>query len=168
MADYEIINILDKYQEKELEIERNYNIRKMELEKDYKSQKKANKIQLLNSLFIKEVDIKNKLKGLKNHLEGINQIRNILGENEDNKGIQELKEMLNENQVNIGSNDILLREEEDIQFQENNRMKQSGKEEIEEIENVGEEPKNNEFMKKKIDYPMAERKRKRSSSDNNN
>ena len=40
MADYELINILGKYQEKEMEIERIYNIKKEELEKDYKSQKK--------------------------------------------------------------------------------------------------------------------------------
>jgi len=36
MADYELINIIDKYQEKELEIERNYNIKKEELEKPKK------------------------------------------------------------------------------------------------------------------------------------
>ena len=40
MADYELINILDKYLEKEMEIERNYNIKKEMLEKDYKNQKK--------------------------------------------------------------------------------------------------------------------------------
>ena len=40
MADYELINILDKYLEKEMEIEKNYNIKKEALEKDYKNQKK--------------------------------------------------------------------------------------------------------------------------------
>ena len=64
MVDYELINILDKYQEKEMEIERVYNIKKEELEKDYKNQKKSNRIQLLNSLFIKEKSIKNHLEVL--------------------------------------------------------------------------------------------------------
>jgi len=163
MADYELINILDKYQEKEVEIERKYNIKKEELEKDYKNQKKNNRIQLLNSLFKKEEDLKSKLEDLKNHLEGINQIRNILGENEDNKEIQE-----NESQSNMGNNDIHLREEEDIQIKENNGLKQSGIEEREEIESFGEEPKKNEFEMRKKDYPMTDRKRKRFSSDNNN
>ena len=163
MADYELINILDKYQENEVEIERKYNIKKEELEKDYKNQKKNNRIQLLNSLFKKEEDLKSKFEDLKNHLEGINQIRNILGENEDNEGIQE-----NESQSNMGNNDIHLREEEDIQIKENNGLKQSGIEEREEIESFGEEPKKNEFEMRKKDYPMTDRKRKRFSSDNNN
>jgi len=47
-------------------------------------------------------------------------------------------------------------------------MKQLGKKESEEIENFGEEPKKNEFEKKKKDYQLVDRKRKRSSSDNNN
>ena len=144
-----------------MEIERNYNIKKEMLEKDYKNQKKNNRIQLLNSLFKKEEEIKNKVEGLKNQLEGISQIRNILSENEDKKGIQEFKDMFNESQVNSVHNDIHLREKNDIQIQENNGMKQSEKEETEEIE-----PKKNEFEKK--DYQMTDRKRKRSHSDNNN
>ena len=58
MVDYELINILNKYLEKEMEIEKNYNIKKEALEKDYKNQKKNNRIQLLNSLFKKEMEIK--------------------------------------------------------------------------------------------------------------
>ena len=76
--------------------------------------------------------------------------------------------MINESQGNIGNNYIHLREEEDIQIKENNGMKQLGKKESEEIENFGEEPKKNEFEKKKKDYQLVDRKRKRSSSDNNN
>ena len=168
MADYELINILGKYQEKEMEIERIYNIKKEELEKDYKSQKKNNRIQLLNSLFIKEESIKNHLEGLQKDLEGIKQIRNILNENEDKKEILKLKYMLNESQVNLVHNNIHLREEEDIQIQENNGMKQSKKEESEEIENIDEEHKKNEFEKKKEDYQMIDMKRKRPSSNINN
>ena len=161
MVDYELINILNKYLEKEMEIEKNYNIKKEALEKDYKNQKKNNRIQLLNSLFKKEEEIKNKEEGLKNQLEGISQIRNILSENEDKKGIQEFKDMFNESQVNSVHTDIHLREKNDIQIQENNGMKQSEKDETEEIE-----PKKNEFEKK--DYQLTDRKRKRSHSDNNN
>ena len=40
MADYELINILDKYLEKEKDIESNYNIKKEALGKDYQNQKK--------------------------------------------------------------------------------------------------------------------------------
>ena len=170
MADYELINILDEFHKKELEIERFYIIKKEELEKDYKNQKENNRTKLLNSLFTKEEELKNKIEGLQNHLEGlkrdlegINQIRNILSENEDKKGIHEFKDMLNENQVNLVHNVIHLREGNDIQIQENNGMKQSEKEKSEE-----KEPKKNEFEKKKKDYQMAERKRKRSDSYNNN
>ena len=169
MTDYELINILDKYLEKEKEIESSYNIKKEALEKDYQNQKKNNRIQLLNSLFKKEEDIKSKLKGLKNHLEGINQIRNILSENKEKKGTQKLKIMLNDSQVNLVYNDIHLREEEDIQIQEeNNGMKQSEEEESEEIENIEEEPKKNAYKKKKEDCRMTDSKRKRPSSGNNN
>ena len=161
MADNELIDIICKYQEKEMEIERNYNIKKEALEKDYQNQKQNNRIQLLNSLFKKE-------ESLHKDLEGIKRIRNILNENEDKKGIQELKDMLNESQVNLVHNDILLREEKDIQIQENNGMKPSKKEESEEIEDIDKGPKNNEFEKKKKDYPMTDRKRKRPPQDNNN
>ena len=52
--------------------------------------------------------------------------------------------MLNVSQINLVHNDIHLREEEDIQIQEeNNGMKQSEEEESEEIENIDEEPKKN-------------------------
>ena len=91
MADYELINILDNYLEKEMEIERNYNIKKETLEKDYKNQKKNNRIQLLNSLFKKEEEIKNKVECLKNLLEGINKLRYILSVNEDKKGYKNSK-----------------------------------------------------------------------------
>ena len=76
--------------------------------------------------------------------------------------------MLNESQVNVVHNDIHLREEEDIQIQENNGMKQSKKEESEEIENIDEEPKKYEFEKKKEDFKMTDRKRKRPPSNINN
>ena len=69
--------------------------------------------------------------------------------------------MFNESQVNSVHTDIHLREKNDIQIQENNGMKQSEKDETEEIE-----PKKNEFEKK--DYQLTDRKRKRSHSDNNN
>jgi len=141
MADYELINILDEFHKKELEIERFYIIKKEELEKDYKNQKENNRTKLLNSLFTKEEELKNKVEGLQNHLEGlkrdlegINQIRNILSENEDKKEIQEFKDMLNKSQVNIVHNDIHLGEGNDIQIQENNGMKQSEKEKSEEKE----------------------------------
>ena len=76
--------------------------------------------------------------------------------------------MLNESQVNLVHNDILLREEEDIQIQENNGMKPCKKEENEEIENIDKGPKKNEFEKKKKGYPMTDMKRKRPPQDNNN
>ena len=168
MADNELINILGKYQEKEMEIERIYNIKKEELEKDYKNQKKNNRVQLLNFLFKKEEKIKNHLEGLQKDLDGIIQIRNILSENEEKKGIQEIEDMPNESQVAFIHNDIHLREEDDSQIQENNGMKQSKKEESEEIENIDEEPNKNEFEKKKEDYKMMNRKRERPSLNNNN
>ena len=76
--------------------------------------------------------------------------------------------MLNESQVNLVHNDILLREEEDIQIQEKNGTKPSKKEENEERENIDKGPKKNEFEKKKKGYPMTDRKRKRPPQDNNN
>ena len=168
MADHELMKIFGKYQKKKMEIERNYNIKKEELEKDYKNQKKNNKIPLLKVLLKKEKSIQNHLEGLQKDLEDIKQISNILSENEDMREVLKLKDMLNEIQVKIVQNIIHLREEEDSQIQENNGMEQSKKEEREEIENIDEEPKKNEFEKKNKEFQMTDRKRKRSPSNNNN
>jgi hypothetical protein len=188
MTDNELINILGKYQEKEMEIERIYNIKKEELEKDYKNQKKNNRDQLLNSLFEKEEKVNNRMKGLKKDLDGLKkdiegiikdlkeiiQIRKILSENEEKKGIQEIEDMPNESQVTLKHKHIHFREEDDSddsQIEENNGMEQSKKEESEEseeIENIDEEPKKNKLMKKEKNYPMKGRKRIRPPFDNEN
>ena len=115
MDDREVLQMLEKYEKKELEIARDYNIKKEELEKEYKKRQIDNKFELLNFLSQKQEETKKKY-------ETISQIRNILFGYDENEGMKELNNMAKETKATFendnNNQDIQLRERT-----ENNKMK---------------------------------------------
>ena len=135
MYDKDILQMLEKYEEKKLEIRSNYNIKKEKLAKEYKKQQLGNKFQLLNFLSLKEEEAKKKL-------EDIRQIRNVLFEDDEDEGMTELNNMAKETKATFendnNSQGIQLREGTEI-----NGMKKTN------INEEKEEKEENEGKKKR-------------------
>ena len=139
MDDKDILQMLEKYEEKKLEIISNYNIKKEELAREYKKQQLDNKFKLLNFLSLKEEETKKKL-------ECIRQIRNVLFEDDEDEGMTELNNMAKETKATFendnNSQGIQLREGTEI-----NGMKKT---------NINEEKEEKDGKKKKGEFEEEE------------
>jgi hypothetical protein len=154
MDDKDILEKLEKYEKKELEIDSNYNIKKEELEKEYKKQHIDNKYELLNFLSQKQEEAKKRY-------EVISLIRNALFRNDENEGMKEFNNMAKETNA-IFENDNI---NQGIQLRETeiNGMKKTNF--IEEIEGKeakeGKEEEDEIESKEKKDLQMNNKKRNR-------
>ena len=154
MDDKDILEKLEKYEKKELEIDSNYNIKKEELEKEYKKQHIDNKYELLNFLSQKQEEAKKRY-------EAISLIRNALFRNDENEGMKEFNNMAKETNANFENDNI----NQGIQLRETeiNGMKKTKF--IEEIEGKegkeGKEEEDEIESKEKKDLQMNNKKRNR-------
>ena len=176
MDDKDILQMLEKYEKKKLEIGSNYNIKKEELEKNYNIKKEElakehkmlqidNKFKLLNYLSRKEEEIKKKL-------EGIRQIRNALFEDDEDEGMRELNNMAKENKATFendnNSQGIQLREGTEINGMKKTNINEE-KEEKEGKKKKGEFEEEEEFEEKeRKELQMTNKKRDRPFKEVNN
>lgn len=156
MDDREVLQMLEKYEKKELEIARDYNIKKEELEKEYKKRQIDNKFELLNFLSQKQEETKKKY-------ETISQIRKILFGYDENEGMKELNNMAKETKATFendnNNQDIQLRERT-----ENNKMKKINPSEAKKEKEGKEGKEEDEFEEKeKKELKMNSKKRNRPS-----
>ena len=121
MNDKDILQMLENYKKKELEIETNYNIKKAELdikkaeldikkeelEKEHKTQQIDNKFKFLNVL-------SQKIEEAKKKYEDLIQVKNALFGNDENEIMKEMKETKETFENDINSQGIQLREGTEI------------------------------------------------------
>ena len=175
MDDKDVLQMLEKYKKNDLEIEKNYQIKKVKLEKEYKKQQRDNKFKLFNYLYQKEEEAKKKF-------ENFRQIRNELFGNDEDEQIAELNNIANETRPTFendnNSQGIQLREGTEINGMKkaNINEEREEREEIEENEEKEEKERKEEKdkfegedeFKEKKELQMTNKKRYRPFKDDNN